>query len=125
MLTLYEHPTKIVSEKELAEDISSVFMALLEAENAFKDGITCGEKTLYVLSDLVERKRMLVKTLELLAQKIEFLNSLHNESLNRLEEQHSDIGKRIDAAKKILLDLEKIAAEKVVFKKVNYNKVLI
>ena len=112
MMTLYEPPAKIVGEKELAEDISSVFMALLEAEKAFKDGTPCSEKTLYVLSDLVERKRMQVKTLELLAQKTELLSSLHNESLNRLEEQHSDIRKRIDAAKKILDDLEKIAAEK-------------
>ncbi len=112
MMTLYEPPTKIVSEKELAEDISSVFMALLEAENAFKDGTTYGEKTHYVLSDLVERKRIRVQTLELVAQKIEFLNSLHSESLNRLEEQHSDIRKRIEDAKKILDNLEKIASEK-------------
>ncbi len=56
-------------------------MALLEAENASKDGTPCGEKTLYILSDLVERKRMRVKTLELLAQKIEILNSLHNQYL--------------------------------------------
>jgi hypothetical protein len=112
MMTLYEPPAKIVSEKELAEDISSVFMALLEAENAFKDGITYGEKTHYVLSDLVERKRIRVQTLELVAQKIEFFNSLHSESLNRLEEQHSDIRKRIDDAKKILDSLEKIASEK-------------
>ncbi len=112
MMTLYEPPAKIVSEKELAEDISSVFMALLEAENAFKDGTSCSEKTLYVLSDIVERKRLKVKTLELLAQKIDVFNSLHNESLNRLEKQHSDIRNRIDAAKKILDDLEKIAAEK-------------
>ena len=112
MLTQYEPPAKIVGEKELAEDISSVFMALLEAENAFKNGTTYGEKTHYVLSDLVERKRIRVQTLELVAQKTELLSSLHNESLNRLEEQHSDIRKRIDAAKKILDDLEKIAAEK-------------
>jgi hypothetical protein len=112
MLTQYEPPAKIVSEKDLAEDISSVFMALLEAENAFKNGTPCSEKTLYVLSDLVERKRMQVKTFELLAQKTELFSSLHNESLNRLEKQHSDIRNRIDAAKKILDDLEKIAAEK-------------
>jgi hypothetical protein len=112
MLTQYEPPAKIVGEKELAEDISSVFMALLEAENAFKDGTPCGKKTLNVLSDLVERKQMRVKTLEPMAQKIEILSSSHIESMNRLEEQHSDIRKRIDAAKKILGDLEKIAAEK-------------
>jgi hypothetical protein len=112
MLSRYEAPTRVVNEKELAEDVSSVFMALLEAENAFKDGAPFGERTLHILSDLVERKRMRVETLELLAQKIEFLNSLHSESLNNLEEQHIDIRKRIDAAKKILGDLEKIAEEK-------------
>jgi hypothetical protein len=112
MLTRYQLPTKIGGEKELAEDISSIFMALLEAENALKDGTQCGEKTLHILSDLVERKRMRVKTLEPLAERIEFLNSLHNESLNRLEKQDSDIRKQIDAAKKILDDLEKIAVEK-------------
>ncbi len=115
MLSQYEPPPRIVSEKELAEDISSVFMALLEAENAFKDGTPCSEKTIHVLSDLVERKRMQVKTLELLAQKIELLNSLHNESLNRLEKEHSDIRNRIDTAKKILNDLEKIAEKKGCF----------
>ncbi len=61
MLAQYELPTKIVSEKELAEDISSVFMALLEAENALEDGTPCGEKTLEVLSYLAERKRMRVQ----------------------------------------------------------------
>jgi hypothetical protein len=112
MLTRYEPPTKIVTEIELSEDISSVFMALLEAENALKDGTQCREKTLHILSDLVERKRMRVKSLEPLAERIEFLNSLHNESLNRLEKQDSDIRKQIDAAKKILDDLEKVATEK-------------
>ncbi len=112
MLIRYEPPAKIVSEKELVEDISSVFMALLEAENASKDGAPYGEKTLHILSELVDRKRMKVKSLELLAQKIELLKGLHNEALNNLEEQHSDIRKRIDAAKKILDDLKKIAAEK-------------
>jgi hypothetical protein len=112
MLTRYEPPTKIVTEIELSEDISSVFMALLEAENALKDGTQCREKTLHILSDLVERKRMRVKSLEPLAERIEFLNSLHNESLNRLEKQDSDIRNQIDAAKKILDDLEKVATEK-------------
>ncbi|HWQ96291.1 MAG TPA: hypothetical protein VN368_02850 [Candidatus Methylomirabilis sp.] len=112
MITRYQPPAENLSEKELAEDISSVFMALLEAENVSKDGVTYGEKTLHILSELVDRKRTKVKTLELLAQKIEFLNSLHNESLNSLEEQHSDIRKRIVIAKKILEDLKKIAAEK-------------
>ena len=112
MLTQYEPPAKIISEKELAEDISSVFMALLEAENASKDSAPYGEKTFHILSELVDRKRMKVKTLELYAQKIELLKGLHNEALNNLEEQHSDIRKRIVIAKKILEDLEKIAAEK-------------
>jgi hypothetical protein len=112
MLSRYEAPTRVVNEKELAEDISSVFMALLESENAFKEDAPFGERTLHILSDLVERKRMRVETLGFLAQKIEILNSLHSESLNNLEEQHIDIRKRIEAAKKILGDLEKIAEEK-------------
>ncbi len=108
----YEHPSVEIIDDEFVEDISSVLAAIIEAETAINEGITCSEKTLNILSNQIERKKMKVKKLEVIVEKTETLNSLHRNTLVSLEELHSQIKKRIDEADNIINYLDKISAVK-------------
>lgn len=112
MIIHYEPPSVEIIDDEFVEDISSVLAAIIEAETAINEGITCSEKTFNILSKQIERKQRKVKRLEAIVEKTETLNSLHRNTLVSLEELHSQIKKRIDEADNIINCLNKISAVK-------------
>lgn len=112
MIIYYEPPSVEIIDDEFVEDISSVLAAIIEAETAINEGITCSEKTLNILSNQIERKQMKVKKLEVIAEKKEMLNNLHRNTLVSLEELHSQIKKRVDEADNTINCLNKISAAK-------------
>ncbi len=112
MIIHYELSSVEIIDDEFIEDISFVLAAIIEAETAINEGITCNEKTLTIPSKQIERKQMMVKKLEAIVEKTKTFNSLHRNTLVSLEELHSQIKKRIDEADNIINCLNKISAVK-------------
>ncbi len=87
----YEPPEDANSEDELVEDILPAIMAMLDAENMPKnEGGICNKDTLRILSELAERKRSRIKSLEMMIEKACAIKNLHQIMFNSLE-QHSEI----------------------------------
>lgn len=107
----YEPPTDETIDAGCVEEISYVMMAIIEAENVVSEGIPYSDKTIEILFKQIERKKMVVKKLEVTVEKTETFNNLNRNTLVSLEELWSQIKKRIDETENIIACLEKISVK--------------
>jgi septal ring factor EnvC (AmiA/AmiB activator) len=112
MKIYYEPYSSEIIDDEFIEDASSVIAAIIEAENAVREGSPSSDKALNILSKQIERKQMRIKKLEAMIEKTERLNNLHRKTLASLEELHSKVKKRIDEAEDINTRLGRLLAVK-------------
>ncbi len=82
----YQPPGDIKNEEELAEDIYAAILAIIDAENALEnDDYQFCDRTMDILSELAERKRIWIKSFEIELMKIDALRENHQKKLDSHE----------------------------------------
>jgi len=80
-----------IIDDEFIKETSPIIAAIIEAKNVVSNGISFSDETIDIISKQIERKKMMVKKLEAIVEKIKTLNNINKTILSSLEELQSQI----------------------------------